>query len=293
MSVGSNARILLTGATGHTGSRLARRLVADGYRLRVLSRSADRVREVLGDLSIDDIVESDLDRPDTASEAARDCAAVISLAHIRFAPTVIEMCRAASVSRVIFISSTRRYTRFPDEPADWVREAEGIIRASDLDYTILRPTMIFGGANDGNLESVVRLIRRTPIIPLPGGGRNLVQPTYTHDLIKAIMSALASDDLPYREYDLGGAEAMTSRAMIHTIAQAVGRRVWIAPVPLWFARLVARMLASVSGRYAMTVSQVDRQAEDKVVDIPPARRDLGYRPTPFAEAIADKFAGRA
>ena len=120
---------------------------------------------------------------------------MIHMAHVRFAGHAVQACQAAGVRRVIALSSTRRFTKFPEQTARWVMEGEAALTDSPLDYTILRSAMIFGADRDHNLEKLVRWLRRWPCLPLLAGGQNLVQPIYTWDLVDAIVCALQNPQL--------------------------------------------------------------------------------------------------
>ncbi|MCX7043935.1 MAG: NAD(P)H-binding protein [Candidatus Sumerlaeota bacterium] len=283
--------ILITGATGHTGRHLVRRLIGDGYAIRVFTRSRGKALDILGDEIERQIAEGNLEEPETLARALSGCGAIISLSHVRFAPALIAACEKTAVRRAIFISSARRYTRFPDAPAEQVRQGEAAIRRSALDFTILRPTMIFGDERDNNLTQLIQWMRKLPFFPLPGGGWNLVQPTFVHDLVNAIVRAYETEGAIGREYDIGGPEPMTYRAMIRLIAAAMGMPMPILPLPLWPFLPLAGIYERLSRRPRLTRAMLQRLAEDKAVDIAAARRDLGFSPTPFSEAIARKIRG--
>ena len=286
------ALLLATGATGHTGSKLVHRLMADGFAVRAFTRSREKAQIILGADFGGEIVGGDLEREETICSALKGCDALVSVSHVRHAPRLVAACSRTGVRRAVFTSSTRRYTRFPDDAAEAVREGEAAIRESGLDFTILRPTMIFGDDRDENLTKLIRLMRRLPFFPMPGGGRNLVQPTFVHDLVDAIVRALTNDKAVGKEYDIGGPEPMAYRDMLRTIAQAMGKRLPIVPLPIAPALLLIGICEKIARHPIVIRGQILRLKEDKAVDITRARRELGYAPTPFDEAIARKIKGQ-
>jgi uncharacterized protein YbjT (DUF2867 family) len=291
MTLPSNALLLITGATGHTGNKLTRRLLKEGYRVRILSRSKEKVAKVFGPGFEGETFLGDLEQPASLPAALKGCDALVSLSHVRFAPVLVEACRRTGVLRALFTSSARRYTRFPDPTADAVRTGEAAIRESGLEFTIIRPTMIFGDERDANLTHLVRLLRRLPVFPVPGGGSNLVQPTFVHDLVNVIVRALQSPAALCKEYDIAGPDPLTYRAMIRSIAGALGKKVWVAPIPLAATLWLIGLYEKVARRPRVTRDQIRRFGEDKTVDITRARRELGYAPISFDEAIARKITG--
>lgn len=290
----SRGILFLTGATGHTGCRVARRLLEDGWALRCLVRTPGHARHLPESAHLE-IVAGDLS--ETAPWAGRltGCDAFLNLAHIGFAEQVIEVCRAGGVRRAIALSSTRRFTRFPDPTARRVIEGETAFEHSGLDYTILRPTMIFGGERDNNLQRVAGWLRRWRFMPRVSGGRFLVQPIYVWDLVAAVAAALdRPDQTRCRALTLAGPEPMAWRAMIGEFSAAMGRPVIWVPVPYWAAMAGAAIVAGLMKRPPVTRATVRRLLEDKAFPVDEAREALGgWSPRPFGEALAEKLAGRA
>jgi len=281
--------ILVTGATGHTGQRLVERLLACGERIRVLTRRAPE--HLPARLQGAEIVRGDIEDLPCLARAASGCRAIIAMTHIRFAARIIAAARDASVRRVLFMSSARRFTKYPEQTARWVIEGEQAVMESGLDWTILRPTMIYGGEEDNNLTHLIRSLRRWPVHALPDGGRMLWQPVFTWDVVAAILAALENPQTIQRDYTLAGPEPVSYAEMVRTILRAAGLRRLLVPVPLGAVMLAARLLACVMSRPPLRPDQVQRMREDKVFDITAARRDLGFDPIPFAEGIRRKLAG--
>ena len=290
--------LFLTGATGHTGSRLARRLIEEGWAIRCLVRTAGHATFLPKSERLE-VVPGTLDEPGPWRERVAGAEAFVHLAHVGFAPQVIEVCTGASVGRVVAISSTRRFTRFPERTARLVMAGEAALEASALDYTILRPTMIFGGDRDNNLEKITRWLARGRPMPLVAGGRNLLQPIFVWDLVDAIVRALARPEQTRRRaLIVAGLNPLSQRELTEAIAQALGRRVRWIPVPLALMMMAAwltELAGEAIGRKPFLArTQVRRLLEDKVFPIDEAREALGgWSPRPFEEAITLKVAGKA
>ena len=282
-------KILVTGSSTQTGSLAVRALLREGYAVRCLVRgeSGQRFLPNAGE----QFVCGDLE--DTASllVALRGVEAVVNIADIRFAPAVIAACDRAGVRRAIFLSSTRRYTKFPSPSARKVCDGEAAIEAGPLDYTILRPSMIYGSARDNNVSRLIGHLRRRTIFPLVGGGRNLVQPVFVLDVVAALTESLQRPAAIRRAYTLAGPEPISYRRMVESIAVALGRTVKILPIPYGPALLAARLYGALVRHPRLTVEQVRRFGEDRSFDIAAARRDLNFAPIRFSQGIARQVAG--
>ena len=282
-------RILVTGTSSQTGSLAVRALVREGYQVRCLVRS-ETGREFLPASGVE-YVRGDLEKPETLGPALEGVEAVAHIAHIRFAPLLIAACEKAGVRRVVFFSSTRRFTHFDCTSAQQVRQGEAAIEASGLDYTILRPSMIYGSRRDNNISKLIEYLRRHSLFPLVGGGQNKVQPVFTLDVVEALPAALRRPAAIRKAYTLAGPEPMTYRQMIETVAIALGRRATFVPVPFRPTLLAVRVYEKLVKRARLTSEQIQRMAEDKAFDISAARRDLGFSPISFSEGLRRQLAG--
>lgn len=282
------ARLIVTGGSGFLGRRVVPRLVAH-HEVLCLTRSADAAA-VVRNLGAEPL-PGDLD--DAASlDAALVTAgadALVNLASLGFghAPAIVAAAEAAGINRSVFVSTTAIFTSVPAVTKKVRLAAEEEVRRSSLAWTILRPTMIYGGSDDRNVSRLLYLLRRTPVVPVPGGGNRLQQPVHVEDLAAAIVVALGREEAIGREYDLGGPEAIPFRRLIEEAAVAVGRRPRLIPVPLAPVSVAVSLYERLARRPRLRAEQLQRLAEDKVFDIRPAQRDLDYDPRPFSLGVAE------
>ncbi|CAN5204153.1 NAD-dependent epimerase/dehydratase family protein [soil metagenome] len=289
-------KILVAGGTGHTGERVVRALLSKGYTVRVLSRGGKN-DAILGPLLKLGAEHSagDCTRRWTLWRALEGCDALVSCAHIRHADACVQACKQAGVSRYIQMSSARRFTKFPCETSRAVIDSEAAIEASDLAYTILRPTMIFGGRRDANITRLVAWFRRHRWFPIFGDGKNLVQPVFVEDLVPAFVHAVEHPEITSRKaYDLAGPEPISYEQFIRETAAACGvKNPMLIRIPMSAALIGSRVLPAIITRRGLSAEQIQRMAEDKIADISVAMRDLQFTPRGYAEAIQLKADGKA
>jgi len=263
-------RILLVGATGFLGSFVARRLAVRGAAALVRSSSnvaalPDAMELVRGDLNAD----LPLDGFTT----------VVYCASMGFGqvPPLVRGMQTAGVKRAVFISTTAIFTSLPSASRTVRLDAELAVQSSTLDWTILRPTMIYGTARDRNISRLLRFLKRWPVFPLCGNG--LWQPIYVEDLADAVVAVLDSPHTSRRVYNVAGAQPLALADLVRTAARAVGRDVTLIRVPLRAAVLGAKLTRIV------TPEQVRRLAEDKAFSYADAARDFGFAPCSFADGV--------
>lgn len=280
-------RVHVTGGSGFLGGHVIPALVAAGHVPTALCRSAAAADSVAA-LGAEPIM-GDLDDPESvdAAFAASQAEALVNLASLGFghAPTIVAAAEEAGLKRAVFVSTTAIYTRLAPRSKAVRMAAERAIRASALDWTIIRPTMIYGTPADRNMVRLLRALRRFPIVPLPGGGRGLQQPVHVEDLALAIVNALDRPVAVHEAYDVAGPEPLTLRAVVEAAGAAVRRRPILVRVPLVAVMGAVRLYEAVVPSPRLTSEQVARLTEDKAVDIGRARADLGFDPRPFAEGI--------
>jgi len=279
-------KFLVTGGSGFLGGYVLREAARRGHRTVALARSdaaAARVAElgavpVTGDLG---------DRFSLADAfATARCDVLVNLASLGFghAPGIVTAAERAGIGRAVFVSTTAVATRLPAASRQVRLAAEQRIRSSRLDWTILRPTMIYGGPGDRNLSRLLALLHRAPVLPVPGG-QHLQQPVHVADLADAVLAAAENPSTSKRSYDVAGPEPLTFTYMLRTAASAVASRTRFVPVPLASAVAAARCYELLSKNPRIRTEQVLRLAEDKWFAIDDAARDLGYSPRPFHEGI--------
>jgi len=265
-------RILLVGATGFLGSFVAARLmerhpvalVRPSSDTSVLPRGMELRRGDLngGPLPLDGI------------STVVYCASM-GFGHV---PRLVRQLEQRRISRALFISTTAVFTTLPSASRTPRLEAEAAVERSSMDWTILRPTMIYGTARDRNISRLLRFLKRIPVFPLCGNA--LWQPIYVEDLADAVVAALDSSDTVKKVYNVAGAQPLRFADLVRTAGRAVERNVTLIRVPLAAAVLAARLTRVV------TPEQIRRLAEDKAFSYADAARDFLFAPRSFAEGVA-------
>jgi len=252
------------------------------------SAAAAKVVEGLGAIP----VLGDLDQPESLPNVfvSANAEALVNIASLGFGhgPSIVDAAESAGIARTIFVSTTSVQTKL-ETPSKLIRlAAEDAIVASAAEWTIVRPTMIYGAPGDRNIERLLRLLARTPVIPIPGSGDGLQQPVHVQDLAQALAEVLAAEGSIRRRFDLAGPQAITFRDLVTTAKAAVGSRSLIVHVPL---RPILRAMQAYERRAEtprLKVEQLLRLTEDKAFSIHQARQVWGYDPRPFSVGVAQE-----
>ena len=276
-------KVLLTGATGLLGGALLDLLLSEGHEARCLVRHESRNVSRL-DASRVDISWGDANDAGDLRRALDGVDSLIHVAGIEYAPAVVEAARAAGVARLVAVGSTSAHSAYEFRSGPKKR-MEGVVRGSGLDWTIVRPTMIYGSELDKNVHRLLRFLDRSPVFPVFGPGTNLWQPVYHEDCARGVYEALVQPAAVRRSYDLPGAEPLPYATLVETAARALGREPRLVRLPLEPIRRALAVAETLRLPLPVKSEQVLRLREDKAYPYDDARRDLDYAPRPFAEGV--------
>ena len=279
-------KLLISGATSLPGREILRLLADTGTPgIRCLARPTSDV----GLLGNAEIAYGDAEDEDSLYRAARGVDALLHVAGLEYTPQVLPAAHRAGVGRLVIVGSTSVHSAH-EHRSGWRRRMEGLVRESGLEWTIVRPTMIYGSELDKNLHKLLRFLDRSPLFPIFGNGENLWQPVHYEDLARAILTALERPVAVYQSYDLPGARPLTYLDLVHTAAAALGKKPHVVHLPIEPVRRVLQLAERARIPLPIESEQVMRLREDKAYPYEKARRDLGYSPRAFPEGIAQEAA---
>ncbi len=276
-------KALLTGATGLLGGALLDLLLQEGHEVRCLVREGSRNVSRL-DPSQVEVFRGNASSADDLQRALAGADALLHVAGIEHAPSVVEAVRAAGVSRLVIVGSTSAHSAYEFRSGP-KKEMEGVVRGSGLDWTIVRPTMIYGSERDKNVHRLLRFLDRFPVFPVFGPGTNLWQPVFHEDCARGVYEALVRPAAVGRSYDLPGADPLAYLDLVKTAAGSLGKEPRIVHLPIEPVRKALAAAEKLRLPLPVKSEQVLRLREDKAYPYDDARRDLDYAPRPFSEGI--------
>lgn len=297
-------KVIVTGATGFVGQEIVRQLHGAGHSLRILARNPDskQVRELVsryrvevhrGDVTQAASIESALD----GIEAVIHLVGIISEVgeitfenvHTRGTENMVALSRRAAVRRFLQMSAlgTRLNAVSRYHQSKWA--AEELVRKSGLDFTIFRPSLIFG-PQDHFVNLFVRISRFSPILPIIGSGHARFQPVRVEAVAAAFTRALSEPESIGQTYDLCGPDTLTFSEILDQILAATGRRRFKLHLPLGLARCQAALLEFVFPRLLGRAPPLNRDQlvmlqEDNVGNAAPANKLFGLERVGFREGI--------
>jgi uncharacterized protein YbjT (DUF2867 family) len=298
--------VLVLGGTGFVGRHLVAQLLAEGDRVTVLSRGVDPHKKRL--LSREaSIIEGDVGHPDFLRAVLDDVDAVANLigilnergdsgagfahVHVELLETLIQAMREMGVARLLQMSELNAGTGHSHYLESRGR-AEQALRASKLDWTLFRPSVI-AGPGDGLFCRFDALLRYAPLLPL-GRASARFQPVWVGDVVQAFAKALADPAHIGRSYNLVGPEVMTLAEIVRAGARARGRLRGVLPLPDALGRLQAEIGEHLPGKPISRDNWRSLQTDSTSVEN--GLLKLGIAPTPVRSRLPEILAacpGRA
>lgn len=278
-------KVLVTGATGFVGPYVVDILRTKVDHIRCFVWSEDRTTPLpTGNV---EIALGTLDDPASLEKAMDSVDLLVNVASLGFghAPNIVGAAVESGIKRAVFVSTTAIFTKLNPSSKTIRLQAEKTIRESGLNYTIIRPTMIYGSSRDRNMCRLVNLLRRSPIIPVIGSGNYLQQPVYVEDVARAIVDAVLSETTIGKAYNIAGKRELTFNQVIDTACELLGRRVHKLHIPNPPTLLALDLLERLSIKLPIKAEQIRRLNENKNFDYSEAARDFDYAPLSYKEGL--------
>lgn len=296
MRSGPNA-VAVVGATGFVGRAIVTRLSDAGHRVIAISRTgrrlpewSERVITRAADVATGRNVSNALDGADAVvhlvaiprETGGRTFAEV----NVRGTQRVVEAAAAAGIRRFVHLS----VLGVADDPklrylySKWL--GEQIVRDSDLDWVVLRPSLMFG-PGDGFFSLVRTTLKwwSPGVVAIPGKGDARFQPLAVDDLAIAVERSLADADRSRQIYELGGPDWVSYREIVEEVMRATGMRRLKLPMPIPLISALTAVTDRVLPIFPVSHDQIaslqrpnytERDAFERAFGVTPRPMDLSY-----------------
>jgi uncharacterized protein YbjT (DUF2867 family) len=297
-------KVFVTGASGFVGQEILRQLHGAGHAVRILARhprsndvQADAARYGLEVHSGNVLDASSLAGALDSIDAVIHLVGIISEVgantfenvHTRGTENLVVAAQKAGVKRFIQMSAlgTRPKAVARYHRSKWA--AEEFVRQSGLDWTIFRPSIIYG-PRDHFVNLFAGISRWSPVLPVMGSGQAKLQPVPVGDVAACFAGALTTPQSSGQTYDLCGPEVLSFVGVLDNILAATGRKRLKLHIPMGLARFQAALLEFISPRLLGKAPPLNRDQllmlnEDNVGNPEPANALFGVNPIPFRKGI--------
>lgn len=267
-------KILVLGGTGFVGRHLCQALTRVQYRVTVPTRDPARsqAQRSLPEL---ELVTADIHDPAALARLLPGHDAVVNLVailhgsafefervHVALVRNIVNACAAAGVKRLVHVSALGAGKDAPSMYQRSKSAGEAVIEGSPLEWTVLRPSVIFG-EGDQFLTLFARLQAVLPVMPLAGADA-LFQPVWVGDVVEAIVQCVQRDDTARRIYEACGPERFSLRQLVQMAGRWSGHARPVIGLPDPIARLQALVMELAPGPTLMSRDNLDSMKVDNV-----------------------------
>lgn len=298
-------KIFLTGSTGFVGKRILRDLLENKYQVRCLTRkgSEHKISHDKNPALVKTGIE--IEHGDITDAASLDgklegCDAVINLVgiirefrgrgitfeklHYEGTANLVRAARSQKVRRYIQMSALGAR---PDGKTQYQQtkfRAEECVRTSGLDYTIFRPSIIFG-PEDKFVNLFTNMLRTQQFVPVVGNGRYQMQPVSVENVSMGFVKAIEQKDAIGKTFDVGGPERIEFNRIIDIIGEVICAPPYKIHIPVFIMSTMAEMLDWLPS-FPVTKDQITMLLEGNVCDEKPFFKHFDIKPIGFKEGIS-------
>lgn len=291
-------RILITGATGFIGSRLAATLKSHGHEIIGCTRHLNHALAAHPEYAW---IEADFNRDIDARDwrprlykvdAVINCAGLLresagntfEAVHALGPRALFEACKRAGVRRVLHFSALGAEREARSLFIASKRFADTYLENLDLDWSVLAPAPVFGAASP--VTKTLVSLARLPLIPLIDTDGARMAPIHVDDVTMVVMRLLESGAPLRTRIALVGPDAMSFSEYLARLRRALGLgRAHFVPLPDWLTALPAHA-ATLAGNGFFGREALALLRTDMVADPAPVCELLGRAPRPVEEFVA-------
>jgi NADH dehydrogenase len=242
-------KIGVTGGTGFVGSTIVSKLLTEGHDITLLVRNIpetgpgeqNNIQYVKGNVVTGEGLGMLVDGKDAVIHLVgiiREAGGnTFDGVHRKGTENVIREAKNAGVRKLVHMSAlgTRVNAVSAYHQSKWA--GEEAVRSSGLDWTIFRPAIIFG-PGDSFINMLADMMMKSPVMPVFGGGKNLMQPVYVDDVARAFSEAVAQSWSTGRVYELGGPNVISFKGILKTISYVIDKKRVFVNIPIAIVRPV-------------------------------------------------------
>jgi NADH dehydrogenase len=288
--------ILVTGGAGFVGSHLIPRLVGTGEKVKCLDRSLARaetekasgVEWVLGNVTDRQSLEQAMSGVESVIHLVailrESKGATFDGVNVQGTKNVVQAALGAGVKRFIHIGALGAGPNPIYRYAYSKWQGEEAVRSSNLDYTILEPSVMFG-TGAGFITRLVRSLKTFPFLaPIPGSGKTRFQTIWVEDVATCVLKALGGEK-SRQTCRIGGPEHLTYEQILDAVIDALGIKCIKVHLPLLLMRPAVMAMEKVMSDPPVTLGELKQLEVDNTTDLDSVERQFGFKPLPLSQGL--------
>lgn len=243
--------------------------------------------DAIGSLGVDGIVVNLVGV--LHGERAEPYGEAFASAHVEMVRQIVASCLSTGVRRLLHMSALGADSQGPSMYLRSKGDGERIVRASGLDWTIFRPSVVFG-PDDHFLNLFAHMQQMAPVVPLACAHARF-QPIFVQDVVQAYLNAMVNPATIGHGYELGGPQVYTLEELVRFAGRASGHPRPVIALPDALARVQATIMEHMPGDPLLSRDNLDSMQLDNVLERPLAP-ELNLHPASLESVMTEALAGR-
>jgi len=290
--------VCITGSTGFVGRHIAKELCSRGLKVRCLARASSDLSSLNG-LPVE-IFRGDITDEASLQPALQGAVSVVHLVaiiretkgasfeaiNLSGTRNLVQAAKRMGVKKLVYMSNLGAGPdkRFLLLYTKWRAEEE--VRSSGIDFTILRPSVMFG-RGDGFVCVLADIIKKLPLVPVIGSGRTKFQLISVEDVATCVAESLTNKRTGNQIIPLGGPKYLDYEEIVDLIIERLklGRRKVHLPVSLM--HFVVRTGEKLGLTLPVTSAQLALLTRDNITSLDAVEKVFGFSPMSLGEKIDD------
>lgn len=281
-------KLVVIGCSGLSGNFFIERLARENYKKKIkcLTRMSSDVEHLKKyDLNLEFRLVN-FEDDEALRKELLGSNTVLNIAGIYLSEKIIHAGLAAGVQWFVCVHTAARYSNFESRKKNYIAIEDNLLK-KNANITILRPTMIYGNQRDKNMHKLINFVDKYSFFPIFGHGQSLMSPIHAEDLGNAYFDVLSNSNATFgKQYDLSGSTNIAYVDLVKMTAGYLGKQIYLIYVPIWLSLMLVYIANFLTkSRFPVTVEQVQRLTENKVVDWTDAQKDFNFSPMAFSDGI--------
>ncbi len=291
-------KVFVTGSTGFVGNHVLHELLAKGHQINALVRPGSEYKVKRPDEV--ETVPGTVEETGDLTQGMKGCDAVIHLVgiirafpskgitfeslHTEATANVVAAAKETGVTRLLHMSALGARE---DGPTAYLRTkfaAEELVRQSALNYTIFRPSLIFGRGGEA-IKMFAEMVKKI-VVPIIGDGKYRFQPVSVATVAQGFAKALEFEEAHGKTLDVGGPDNVTFDEIMDTLARVMGKTIVKVHVPVFPLKMVTSALQGAPG-YPLSTDQITMLLEGSTCDEKPFYDLLGLEPVSLERTLRE------
>jgi NADH dehydrogenase len=270
-------KLLITGGTGFVGKNLIK-ILKGKHKIKLVNRKKENYQNTtILDLNDYNLVE----------KAFSEIDVIIHLAYsknypenIKIIKNIIKASKEKNIKKIILLSSMSAKRNNPDAYGQNKLEIENLIKKSKLNYTILRPSIIYGKGST-SFDFIINYLKKIPFFtPIIGNGKYKLSPVYIKDIIYSLEKCIKNEKTDKKDYDIVGGGKIYFIELINSLKKELKIKKRNIYMPIWFCKSMAIVLPKIISK-----ENIKNLTEDSIANIGLAKKDFDYNPIKFKEGV--------